>query len=1208
MNLAEALASNNPDAIKTALFEQLQAQLNPTVLTFNQEYNIQPTPEAQRTLLTEFATSSDGAAPKRDPKLLQQWTHYRWILIELTNIINKFVSVQDFMQKKEIAYKQIMALNQKRVDYAAMTPEDKDCLRPAPSSLAIEVQRLYLKAMPEKSKIKVKAENGTSYWSVKVDDTPKPNMGMDFRKFQRQITEGPETPPAAETIPMNNIISAIEEHKATGATIAEIIAVLKQMRPQIVSTEHPTDPLSENARDFLTQFANALEDQATNEESISSILKNLIDCDTIPHARRTPQSEVSRTIELSLRPLYQNFPRYIKEIETTLRVHYGEECFAQNRKEIRDAINFQVSYWAGLDADGNTSITDTISTQSIVQYREAIANEHISALESILSTIPEEQKSQLIECIAEIRQFQKRLSEFINKISKDPDDLYIIEGHTKTPIAEFILNQYEKLLETQARVLKNHPELAEQLDYFGCQLRCFGMSYGTGHIRQDSSIFRKVWEVLCTELLTEPTLANNSIINLLRKRYTAPEESDWIHFHQRLQENSHESQELLLAIRNLHNGKSYKTKPKDEALVNMELNRLQLAKKNADLIEDIIISNTQGERDYLGVCNLLHVFPKMPHQKVPTVIPLLETQDDLYKYKEIIAAIIKPKLQQTLEFIFDVSPEEIQQRLKAHFPLKESIKTRFKDKNLKELGQFIQTLDPILCQYLEPFLGQHVIEVMLGFSDTQRVSGFGASLLIQQTREEIIQFVQNCRMNPKIYCGPGGEIARHDHGPNEKETVQGRARQAFDTPNNTQEFQERQFAAVYRAKAGLTRQMEITSLPKKMRHWLNQFIEASTAFYREFQDPEGMGKPLGSLLALLGWNVAMFNSSSRNTLRGVADASGDRTASVQKNGERPPTFLDMGKLRAISAMYAQQLTLMNTNFMGPSVGGEKIGIEKTAILYANVDMFRVMVLKETIGTTLRNLSISAQLFDDYPQLNPFNITHETRQQWAAECKNGFPGLVDEELDSLDFKKFSQLHRNKELLLTVLSRLFAYIQVESERANHFLSKLNKVTHPNRGERLASLMAHYPKCEAQIKELVSLADPLIRLYTTHCQQVIRGEYLDEKYPGLNNPEGTPDGELSGVAAILGDEVATMMAAWVPPPAYTVIVQDKHANRNTPAFFRAKREAHLLGRTIKELPNKSKPNIRFFEVPEAETQDRLNNLSITVETKATKNSYLS
>ena len=858
-----------------------------------------------------------------------------------------------------------------------------------------------------------------------------------------------------------------------------------------------------------------------------------------------------------------------------------------------------MSYWAGLDADGNTSVTDVISTDSIVSYRQAIAEEHSNTLQITLDTISSmETTPDLKKCIQGIQEFQKKFTEFKHRISNDPNDLYITTpGHTKLPISEFIINYYEKFLETQAGVLQNHPELAKQLDYFGCQLHCFGMSYGSGHIRQDSAVFRKVWEVLCVELLADTALTSNSIINLLRTRYTSPEEKDWIHFHQRLREGSHESQQLLLAIRNLHNGKPYKTQPKDQTLVDMELNRLHLAKKNADLIEDIIISNTQGERDYLGVCNLLHVFPEMPHQKDPIVVPLLETQDDLYKYKEIVAAIIKAKLQQTLEFVFDVSPERVQQCLKSYFPSKEAIKTGFKNKNFEELSGFLQTVDPLLRHYLDPFLAQHVVEVMLGFSDTQRVSGFGASLLIQQTKEEIIQFVQNCGMSPKIYCGPGGEIARHDHGPNEKETVQGRARQAFDTPNNTQEFQERQFAAVYRAKAGLTRQMEITSLPKKMRNWLNQFIEASTAFYREFQDPAGMGKPLGSLLALLGWNVAMFNSSSRNTLRGVADASGDRTASVQKNGERPPTFLDMGKLRAISAMYAQQLTLLNTNFMGPSVGGEKIGIEETAALYAKVDMFRVMVLKETIGTTMRNLSITAQLFDDYPELNPLNITHEKRQEWAEECKNRFPGLLDDDLNSLDFKKFSQLNRNKELLLTVLSRLFAYIQVESERANNFLAKLNETTHPIQGEQPASLMAHYPECEAQIKELVSLADPLIRLYTTHCQQVIRGECLDEKYPGLNNPEGTPDGELSGVAALLGDEVAGMMAAWVPPPAYTDIVQDKRMTRNTPAFFRAKREAVSIGRPFKELPNKRIPNIRFFEISEAETQDLLNKLSVSL-----------
>ena len=1134
MNLAEALATNNAALIKTALFALLHTLPSlESARVLDEEYNALKTPTEQKRFISQFASTDKTTAPQRDPKLLQQWTHYRWVVLELINMVNKHVYVQDFLQHKD-------------------------------------------QAIARDSK------------------TPTENSPENY---------------------LNTISDAIKEHKSTGASIEESIATLQKVTLQIINTEHPTDPLSQPARNTLTHLANALTLHPANEDEIKRLLHHLLTKDAVPHARRTPLTEVHRTIELSLRPLYNNVPRFVQAIEQAYALHYGQALFVKHRKTILQAITLRDGYWPGLDADGNTSITDLISGISMVTYRCEAALQHISALDAILAHIPmlEASSQQAVTCsalIEAIQQFRTLLLTYKANIEQDPDDLYIDQGRTKIPFFEFALQQYQALLATHQAFLEAHPSLHDQTLYFEVQLRSYRLSFGVGHIRQDSSVFKKVWGTLFGELLADSNLTKNLLLHPFRHRHTVITEEEWIPFHQSLQETSPDSKQILHAILNLHHGKKYRTNPIDHpaiALVDSELNRLHLAKKNADLIENIIISNTQGAGDYLRVLNLLAIFPETPHQIVPSVVPLLETRDDLIKYRTIITAIIKPKLEHTLESVWDTAPESIQPRLKRVFSSKASIRSAIQSQSPNELRAFFSQLTSDLQTYLQPFLEKLVIEVMLGFSDTQRVSGIGASITIQETKENIIQFVMDCGMTPKLFHGPGQDLNRGGERLDEKATRQGKGREAFNTPDSTQVFRENLFAAVYREKAGITRRMEITSLPKKMRHWLDTFVQSSTSWYEALQNADGMGKPLGAWLAHDGFGVAMFNSTSRNTQRGVAESTGDRTAAVQAGGVRPPRYVEVDTLRAISSMFMQQLNLSNLNFLSPSVGMQAIGVDASAQLHKNIETFRVMVLKETIGTVMQNLSLSASMFDDYPELSPLTQDSATLASWAKDCQQGFPELLADEkddLEHLDFKKFCGSAHNRYTLLAMLSRLFAHVLIESQKTVAFLATLHDKLHPNAEKGVIGLLAHHPHCLAQIQELVHAANPLFLLYSQHCQQIAHGHCLDQQYHGLNESEAIPDEVLSGVGKLLGDEVAGMMAAWVIPPEYTKIVHDDSKNRHTPAFFRAKREAAAIGRSFNELPRKGKPTIQFFDdesdavLSPEHTQERLDALERVVE----------
>ena len=1197
MTFSENLASHDPQKIQKALFTLLDTLTPDDVLILDREFEALKT-EEKHGFYAQFEASTESR-PQRSPKLLERWTHFLWIRLELNYLVN-----------------QKAALNH---------------ISPLKDSL-------------------------------------------------------------------NSVNQAIQQHAEQGASIEDSIAIIRQMSLQIVGTEHPTDPLSQPAKDTLTQIALTMDEKNPSEDKITQLLTDLVNVDTIPHARRSVTEEVNRNIRMTLDRLYDNVPYLIDAIANAYKKHYGEASYLLHEQAIFDAIEggkeidgvitpplLRDASWPGLDADGNDNVTAAAMRDCIRLYRIRVAEKHIGALNTSVvetaKTIERQLRQTLTHCFSDllrdvrkssnpninemldklidaqeqasiylsdrqypallthclmvesdlksqwpqheklhtlfmtaealaqlaqfsglyrsevqgelkdhqgaIQQFQKIFIDYRDTIRVNGDAIFIkTSTQVEIPISKHVIDHYQGLVETQKDFLKAYPELYKQLRYFGIQLHCYGMTYGVGHIRQDSSVFGEVWDAIFTELMFNQQLSTSSILQSLNTRhYTALTADERVTLHKQLLDGSDESNQLLKAIFHQHKYRKHASKHPQLPLMDSELKRLQLAIEHADMIENIIISNSQSAANILEVESLLAIFPEKPHQIIPTIVPLLETRQDLERYESILLGYIKTKIQQSLETAFDGTPSP----LSTLFPTKDAIKTQIQTMGRGDFSAFLQTHPT-----LRPYLKNITIEIMVGFSDTDRVSGLPALITVQQTQEYFIQLSNDFGVRPKLYYGPGGDLNRGGlKRRDEKATLQGKARDVLNTDTSTQWYRETQFNRAYDLIANPSKRMEITHMPQDMQDWLETFSSESTSFYEHLHDAEnGLGKLLGYLLGQTEhWIVTMLNSSSRATQRGTSDYLGDRTASVQKEGERPASYIRIDKLRAISAMFMQEMLRENLDFLAPSYGMRKIGLERACLLYDRSQTFRDLVIKESIGAAKRDLSFSAYaLFADHPELSPLTLNQTERQQWANECRKDYPSLLKE----MDFIALSKNPANKYALLVMLSKLFAYIQVECDETVDFLSTMNRFIHPTHSKDKTSLLAHFPMCDAQIKELNRSGEPLFYLLARQCQHVAQGENLDEKLPGLNHDGILPEGELSGIGSLLGNCGAGIIAANTSQTGYhEEVYLDYKANTQRPGFERAQREAADIGRTVELLRPKGKSCFRFFDTTTEQAIQQLESL---------------
>ncbi len=1123
MSFAKILTSNKARVIKDKLYALLDQTTDAAVLKLLEEFNQTKNKIEQSAFFAQFKTSGNHA-PRTDPALLERMTHYIWIQAELMYFGN-----------------QKAALNQRA--------EQK----------------------------------------IKIEDEA------------RELAQYQDDARCLSAFP-RSVASAIQKDAERGWPIERSIEILKKMSLQVVGTEHPTDPLSQQARSTLTRVANLLNENQPSEEELLSLFRHLQTVDAIPPGRRSVDVEVSRNIEIVLEKLYDNVPRLIDEIMNAYRIFYGEAAFAEHEEAIWEAIEtsiVRVGSWPGFDADGNDNVKAKEMREAIRLHRIRIAEKHASTLKStickaaksieheiretiidlsyeiydllqpllmddlfkekrkisgklldqrrfealiqhyedLVSSIknrPEKERNEIIANIKKLKTninlliqlthfsgayrskeesdkelYEGDLQEFLslfkkyrNQIRVDPDDIKIEDAEGQSHLAtERMVEQFNTLLNDHHVLLTHYPDLKRQLRKVGVQLKCFGMTYGVGHIRQDSDVFVNSWDAIVADLQADNKFPDCALFKYLQNKPYKNKQKDRSdtdcleeerrrsEFHKKLQDGSEESKAILKEIRDRHKVK-YKNERGFE-LIKTELDRLELAALHPDMFENIIISNCKSRyaSDILGVESLLSIFSERTGAELLQVVPLLETRRDLENVESILA-------------------DYIEKRIKQHI----------------EHGGSPDTIKDI------------VIEVMLGFSDTERVSGLPALIAIQFAKENITKLAAKYGVIAKIFYGPGGDptrggLKRRDP----KLTLQGNGRSnMLNTPASTDWYVENLFYEAHKQLADPSTLQEFTHLPPHMQDWLRVCMKEGSGFYEQLHDAKnGLGQLTGLWLGQgVHWLVSMLNSSSRAGQRGVAEQEGDRTASVQAKGQHPEPYIDPDKPRAITAVQMKEMLRDNLNFIGSYAGLKAIGLEASRQLFCVSSTFRDMVEKCMIGVATRDLSYVAHaLFADHPELKP--SSNAERKQWANECISSYPALLRDMNIKMDVKD----PEKRDELLKMLSRLFAYIEEECEATQSFLVKLNQSVYGNRGEKLAQptdVLSAYPEWQAETHEAVSKLAPLSSLLAIHVNAVNKGENLDEIHAGLNE-QSIADSRLSGVGRVLGNEGAAITACRITPSAY-------------------------------------------------------------------------
>ena len=99
MTFSENLASHDPQKIQKALFTLLDTLTPDDVLILDREFEALKT-EEKHGFYAQFEASTESR-PQRSPKLLERWTHFLWIRLELNYLVNQKAALNHISPLKD---------------------------------------------------------------------------------------------------------------------------------------------------------------------------------------------------------------------------------------------------------------------------------------------------------------------------------------------------------------------------------------------------------------------------------------------------------------------------------------------------------------------------------------------------------------------------------------------------------------------------------------------------------------------------------------------------------------------------------------------------------------------------------------------------------------------------------------------------------------------------------------------------------------------------------------------------------------------------------------------------------------------------------------------------------------------------------------------------------------------------------------------------
>lgn len=440
------------------------------------------------------------------------------------------------------------------------------------------------------------------------------------RELRRREIATPETPVS------ESLAAVVEELHRRGASLAEVLDALREVRVGFVFTAHPTEARRRTTERLLASVRATLESRdgraltPTELRGADRRLRAAIEALWEHAAERTERPEVLDEVKAGLwyleNVLLDQVPRLHRRIAHALERRFGPVDVAS----IPDCVAF--GSWMGGDRDGNPYVTDAITERTLELHRGIILSRYeadvlalidpLSGTESRLGEHPAltralaRAKAAVPEIALETERRNRdeplrRMLTFIGERLRRTRTFSSGAYHTKEELVDDLLVLREALSSARATGLAD-----DELLSLIFRVRSFGFTLANLDLREDSRVHRAVVAELSGRAdfadLDEP--AKQGVLRSLALPDRGAELSD-------------------LATRLLD---SFRT----VARMN--------ARFGADALRTYIISMTEAPSDVLTVLRLAQL-----HQidDALDIVPLLETPDDLARAETLLDALFR---------------------------------------------------------------------------------------------------------------------------------------------------------------------------------------------------------------------------------------------------------------------------------------------------------------------------------------------------------------------------------------------------------------------------------------------------------------------------------------------------------------------------------------------------------------------------------------
>ena len=553
--------------------------------------------------------------------------------------------------------------------------------------------------------------------------------------------------------------------------------LLNNLEIRLVFTAHPTEIVRHTIRGKQRRIAHLLQQLDQAEEGMNSLgLNYSLEAETF-------EEQLTEEIRLWWRTdeLHQFKPTVIDEVDYTL--HYFEqvlfEAIPQLSRRLKQALKdsfpwlnppdhkfCQFGSWVGSDRDGNPSVTPEVTWQTACYQRGLVLEKYIQSLRQLtdLLSLSLHWSDVLPELLESLEQDRGRMPEVYDRLAiryrQEPYRLklaYILARlensrdrnsqlaygekqkwqNSDTYAKSFYRTGEEFLAELQLiqHNLKETGLSCRDLENLICQVEIYGFNLAYLDIRQESSrhsdTINEIVEYL--QVLHKPynelTEAERSLwlaTELQTKRPLIPSELPF-------SEKTSETVESFRMLRQLHQEFG---SPICQTYV------ISMSHDVSDLLEVLLLAKEAGLYDpRTGITSL-------------QVVPLFETVEDLKRAPAVMEALFElPFYRALLAGGYEAAQTNSEQKQP------ENVETR--SRSVREAHNFAslhQSQTPIKSASA---ITPHLQEVMLGYSDSNKDSGFlSSNWEIHKAQKALQKIAEKYNLNLRIFHGRGGSVGR----------------------------------------------------------------------------------------------------------------------------------------------------------------------------------------------------------------------------------------------------------------------------------------------------------------------------------------------------------------------------------------------------------------------------------------------------------------